>query len=78
MLLTTGIQKWQNEQNDSGIQGIKGIILKMLQIVPCVMADLSRQFDGNLLFHFTVMLLPDTPRRLDGRPWNSLGMDETV
>ena len=40
--------------------------------VPYVIVDLSWTFHENPLFNFTVILLTDTPRRLDGRPWNSL------
>ena len=49
----------------------------MFQIVPCVTADLSWTFHENQLIHYIVILLTDTPQRLDWRPWNSLGKCET-
>ena len=62
------------------IQGIKRIIYKVFQIVPCVTVNLyiSWKFYENLPIHFTVMLLTGTLRGLDERPWNSLGRCETV
>ena len=59
-------------KNESCIHGVKMIISKMFQIVYFVIADLSWKFHENLLIYFTVMLLTDTPPRLDGRSWNSL------
>ena len=57
---------------------VKRIIPKIFQIVPCVTANVSGKRHENVVIHFTVMLLTDTLRRLDWRPWNGLGRHETV
>ena len=76
MLLTyTELKKIGNE---SCTQGVKRIISKMVYIVPCIIADLAWKFHENPPIHFTVMLLTGTMRRVDGRPWISLGNSETV
>ena len=59
-------------------QGVKPIIPKMFQIVPCVIANISWRFHENPLIYFTVVLLTNTPGSLDGRLWNTLGRYATV
>ena len=60
------------------VQGVKPTILQMLQIVPCVIANISWRFHENPL-DFTVVLLtnaPGAPRRETVKQsrhvWNSL------
>ena len=54
------------------IQRVKRIIPKLIQVVACVITDLSWKLYQNPLIHFTVMLLTDTPTRLYGRQSNRL------
>ena len=76
MLLTnTGTESKYRKINH--IQGVKRIIPKVFQSVP-QSTYISWKFYENLPIHFTVMLLTGTLRRLDERPWNSLGRCETV
>ena len=49
----------------------------MFHVVPCVTFEISWKFYENQL-HFTVMLLTNTPSRLNGRLWNSLVRRETA
>ena len=42
-------------------QGVKSIIPKMFQIVPCVTANISWKIHENPLIDFTVVLLTNTP-----------------
>ena len=42
-------------------QGVKPLIPKMFQIVPCIIANISLKFHENPLIDFTVVLLTNTP-----------------
>ena len=51
---------------------------QFFQVVPYVIADISWKFHENLFVYLSIILLTDTPPRLDGKPWNSLVRRETV
>ena len=51
---------------------------QFFQLVPYAIADISWKFHEKLFIYLSIILLTDTPPRLDGRPWNSLVMRESV
>ena len=68
----------ENAKNEYYIHGIKPNILKMFQIVPGVIADLSGKCNENPRIHHYVMLLTVTPLSVGenmkqiSQAWNSL------
>ena len=69
---------YKTQKNKSYIQEVKQNIPKMFQVVPCARANKSWQFHENLFIYFLVILIRNTLRCLDGRPWNSEGRRERV
>ena len=74
--LQTRIQKIKKEPY---AQGVKPIVPKMFQTVPCVIADISWKFHENPLINFTMVLLTNTPGvprwetvKQTRQVWNSL------
>ena len=49
------------EKKEPYAQGVKPIIPKIFQIIPCVIANISWKFHENPLIDFTVVLLTNTP-----------------
>ena len=69
----------QKIEKGTCVQGVKPIIPKIFQIVPCVIAKISWKFHENPLINFTVVLLTNTfgaPRwetvKQSRQVWNSL------
>ena len=68
----------ENRQINPVFKGFNASPPQFSQMVPYAIADISWKFHENLFIYLSIILLTDTPPRLDGRPWNSLVRCETV